>query len=71
MNICQHRLGGYRYHHPAHVPPPVFCGKPATHVATYPGKPPFYLCAKHSKTRLYVSPTNTAAQTATEKDSTT
>ena len=68
---CQHVLGGYRrknYWEESAVQ--VECGKPATHVANYPGKPSLHLCRKHAKSRMYVSPINTAAPTATAKDST-
>ena len=53
---CQHRLGHYRNLGPR-VSDEEFkwCGKPATHVANYPHHKPFYLCKKHSKSRLYVS----------------
>jgi len=51
---CQHRMGHYRAIGPR-VDDSEFgwCGKLATHVAEYPGRPPSYFCRKHAKTRCY------------------
>lgn len=63
---CQHALGGYRRKNYWEEREYRECGKPATHVAKYPGKPMFFLCRRHTKSRMYVSPINTAALIATE-----
>lgn len=53
--VCQHRIGHYQWSPPGSDRGDVRrCGKPATHVAEYPGKPPSYFCSKHSHSRRYV-----------------
>lgn len=52
---CQHRMGHYSWSPSGTDRGDVrWCGKPATHVAEYPGKPPSYFCRKHSRSRRYV-----------------
>lgn len=52
---CQHRMGRYVWLPPCTDTGDVqWCGKPATHVAEYPGKPPSYFCRKHAKSRHFV-----------------
>lgn len=53
--LCQHRMGSYRRANYWEEQYDARCGKPATHVAKYPRHRPFFLCPKHTKTRLYVT----------------
>ena len=66
---CQHVLGSYRrknYWEESACREE--CGKAATHVAKYPGKPPLPLCRKHAKSRMYVSLINTDAPTVLQNN---
>lgn len=61
LPTCMHTMGHYVWRRPGSDRGDIVkCGKRATHVANYPNSDgPFYLCRKHSKTRLYLSELNT------------
>lgn len=66
---CQHRMGHYSWNPAGTDRGDVrWCGKPATHVAEYPGKPPSYFCRKHSHSRRYVRELPNASGSATPED---